>query len=376
MLLSLHSRNLFKLVYEPTFFGEILARLTETRKVQRFGRSTLMVSLPAEWVKEVGLQPGDSVRIEVREDGSLMIIPLKLEEKGGREREAEIKISTHTPESTLARTIYALYLAGFDKIIIRSISDEVYIRSQHMQSIRNMVRMLIGSEILEQSPSRVVIQMFVDVEHYSLDNLVLRVLTTLRTMLNYLMHAIRTLSEEPLKEVLELEYELDRIHALAVRAINVLSLQRSIPFMSEYRALIKSLEDIGDALYHASRILLEKPSIVKILSDVTGERFEELETALIYLLEIVYKAIETRNLSIASRAIDLSQEIHTYVSKLEMETLSKLSSQDEYASTKSFFEKLGLVCYHLQSAAELSFDIVLSLLGSEVDLSTIERKEK
>ncbi|TRM73754.1 histidine kinase, partial [Sulfolobus sp. E5] len=50
----------------------------EVRRVQKFGKSTLMVSLPAEWVKEVGLSPGESVYLEVDEDGSLKVYPPNL----------------------------------------------------------------------------------------------------------------------------------------------------------------------------------------------------------------------------------------------------------------------------------------------------------
>jgi len=64
--------------------------LPEVRRVQKFGRSTLMISLPAEWVKSVGLSPGDAVNIEVLEDGSLRLTPLSLTMKK-RERVLKIK---------------------------------------------------------------------------------------------------------------------------------------------------------------------------------------------------------------------------------------------------------------------------------------------
>jgi SpoVT / AbrB like domain. len=47
----------------------------DLRKVQKFGKSTLMISLPAEWVKSVNLKPGTSVYIDVDEDGGLKVYP-------------------------------------------------------------------------------------------------------------------------------------------------------------------------------------------------------------------------------------------------------------------------------------------------------------
>ena len=52
--------------------------MPEVRRVQKFGRSTLMISLPSEWVKSVGLSPGDTVGIEILDDGSLRLAPLSI----------------------------------------------------------------------------------------------------------------------------------------------------------------------------------------------------------------------------------------------------------------------------------------------------------
>jgi len=343
-------------------------RISETRKVQRFGRSTLMVSLPSEWVKKVGLKPGDSVRIEVREDGSLVIIPQSVLEKRAKGKEVVIKISKTTPEEILTRTIYAMYIAGFDRIVIESVDG--YILSSHMHAIRNIVRMLIGAEIVEQSTNRVVIQIFVDVEKYSLDNLVSRMINSLKSMLEYIALALKSGSEEPLREVLELEYELDRVHALAVRYTYVLNLLGGSPFLTEYRALIKTLEDIGDSLSYAAQTLIEKPDVMRVLSKTISDRIDELKTVLIYVLDIVYEALVEGDAFRASRAVDLAQESTTFVSKLETETIPKYTSVEEYIRVKSFFERLSHACNHMQAIAELTFDIVLGKVGRVIDLSS------
>ncbi|MEM2735030.1 MAG: AbrB/MazE/SpoVT family DNA-binding domain-containing protein, partial [Candidatus Bathyarchaeia archaeon] len=45
----------------------------ERRRIQLVGRSTLTVSLPASWVKRVGLKKGDLVLLSPEKDGSLRI---------------------------------------------------------------------------------------------------------------------------------------------------------------------------------------------------------------------------------------------------------------------------------------------------------------
>ncbi len=345
-----------------------MVRISETRKVQRFGRSTLMVSLPSEWVKDVGLKPGDLVRIETREDGSLLVIPYTMLEKKTKGKEVKIIISHSTPEEILTRSIYATYIAGYDRIVVES--AEHYILTQQMQGIRTVVRMLIGAEIVEQSANRVVIQVFVDTERYSLDNLVLRMLNSIKSMFDFLMISIKNRSTEHLKEVLELEYELDRVHALAVRYTYVLNLLGGAPFLTEYRTLIKSLEDIGDSLAYAAQVFLDKPELMEVISYAIRDKLDELKEILFYTMDIVYEALMKGDVFIASRAVDLSLETSRFISKLETEIIPKYRSLEEYIKAKSFFEKLALVCNHLQATAELTFDIVLGKAGHLINLAT------
>lgn len=350
-----------------------MVRISETRKVQRFGRSTLMVSLPSEWVKDIGLKPGDLVRIETRDDGSLLVIPYSILEKRVKGKEVKIVISHTTPEEILMRSIYATYIAGFDRIVIESI--ESYILTQHMQSLRTIVRMLIGAEIVEQTANCVVIQVFIDTERYSLDNLVLRMLNSIKSMFDFLAISIKNKNADHLREVLELEYELDRVHALAVRYTYVLNMLGGAPFLTEYRTLIKSLEDMGDALAYAAQIFIEKPELMEVISYALQDRLDELKEMLFYTMDIVYEALVKDDAFMASRAVDLSLETSRFVSKLETEIIPKYKSLEEYIKAKSFFEKLALVCSYLQATAELTFDIVLGKAGHTVNLAVRSSKQ-
>ncbi|MEM0175331.1 MAG: AbrB/MazE/SpoVT family DNA-binding domain-containing protein, partial [Metallosphaera sp.] len=93
----------------------------EVRRVQKFGKSTLMVSLPADWVKEVSLNPGESIYLEVDEDGSLKVYPPNLRTESVP-REMKVKISITTSPELMTRIIYSLYILGFDKITIETLN--------------------------------------------------------------------------------------------------------------------------------------------------------------------------------------------------------------------------------------------------------------
>ncbi len=326
-----------------------------------------MVSLPSEWVKAVGLKPGDIVRIEVRDDGSLIVTPVSLLEKRLKGKEVTIRINHATPEEILVRTIYAMYIAGYDRIIVES--SEPYILGQQLHAVRNIVRMLIGSEIVEQTANRIVIQVFVDVERYSLDNLIHRMLNTLKSMLDFLTITIVHAKPEHLGELQELEYELDRVYALSVRYTYVLSTLRCTPFLTEYRTLIKSLEDIGDALTMAANALKTRPSVLEKLSKYMEDRAEELKNMFFYVLDLIYEALTKNEVFVASKAVDLSQEVTRYVSKLEESLPTNMFTSEELVAAKHFFEKFKLVGNYLQGAAELAFDIALEKAGNLINLA-------
>ncbi|ADM27921.1 phosphate uptake regulator, PhoU [Ignisphaera aggregans DSM 17230] len=332
-------------------------KIVETRKVQKFGKSTLMISLPSEWVRIIGLKPSDLVRLEAKEDGSLVIIPQQILEKKSRGKEIKIVISSTTSEDILQRSIYALYIAGYDRIVIES--SEGRISHQHMHSLRTLIRMLIGAEIVEQTTDRVAIQIFIDTERYSIDGLIARMISSIKSMLEFLLSSIKTLSPEHLKEISEIEFEMDRVHALAVRYVNVLNILGATPFLTEYRALIKSIEDIGDALTQASQVFIDRPDLMEVIRNYIGEKLDELKLHISYTLDILLESLVKGDIFMASRAIDLAIEAIKFVSKMETDVVPKYKSLDEYLRVKSFFERLLLICYNLQTASELGYDIAI-----------------
>lgn len=82
------------------------------RKVIQLGGSTLVVSLPSKWVKDIGLQPGTEVSVE-EVSGKLMI--------GGDSttpvRETTINI-TKDSETSIRVLITNAYRAGYDRITV------------------------------------------------------------------------------------------------------------------------------------------------------------------------------------------------------------------------------------------------------------------
>src|SRR5512147_1594223 len=84
------------------------------RRIQCTGRGSYIISLPKEWVQDVGLKRGSEIAFNVEPDFSLNLIPRKIREKnsdnvGSKLKEYYISVDpTEDFESTL-RLIQSLY---------------------------------------------------------------------------------------------------------------------------------------------------------------------------------------------------------------------------------------------------------------------------
>ncbi|MDW8010968.1 MAG: phosphate uptake regulator PhoU, partial [Sulfolobales archaeon] len=235
----------------------------EIRRVQKFGKSTLMVSLPAEWVRAVDLHPGDSVSIEVLDDSSIRISPLSTERQV-RELTASITVGKNASESLLSRVIYAQYLLGADRIEI--LSEESVMPENIFRSLKNIAKTLIGVEIIEQSPNRIVLQILIDSSKYSTVTVINRMLELIKSMFEYIETYVVSGAAHLLTEVQEMEVEVDKLNALIVRQLIDLIRRRGTArqlgvrdsLATEYRNIAKSLEEVADALSEIAAILQER----------------------------------------------------------------------------------------------------------------------
>lgn len=234
----------------------------EVRRVQKFGKSTLMVSLPAEWVKEVGLSAGESVYLEVDEDGSLKVYPPNLKTESNI-KEMKVTIENNSVQGEMiSRVIYSLYILGYDKIDIET-KNGVF-TEDILRKIKDTIRNLIGLEIVSQTTDSIQIQSFLDPTKYTMNNLINRLSNSIKQMLHYLDLGIKESSRTFLQEVIELEREIDRLYYLALRQLLLAQMNRSLAYMIGVkriqivgnRILIKAIEEAADEISEIALDLL------------------------------------------------------------------------------------------------------------------------
>ena len=233
----------------------------EIRKVQRVGHSTLTVSLPRDWVRQVGLKQGGVVTLRLSEFGELIVTP-------GSEMESEdmtvckINADTCTDKELLSRMITGNYILGRDTIIISSSTE---LNPEQLTEIRNSTRRLSGLGIVEQTSNETVIQCFLDPSKFPITGLLSRLHKVSVSMLDTAIQALTDRKFSLALEVLELESEADRLYWLILRqifrAISKIPLSRHVGIESAthavgYRAVSKYLEEMADCSEAIANLIL------------------------------------------------------------------------------------------------------------------------
>ena len=115
----------------------------ESRKLQKTGGSTLIVSLPKKWIKKNNLKTGSEVRLIKQPDGTMTIDP------GNYNIKKKISTVTCNNEESqhLFRDLIGVYLAGATEI---KVVGNPRLTVKERKTIRKFSASVIGLEIIEE----------------------------------------------------------------------------------------------------------------------------------------------------------------------------------------------------------------------------------
>ena len=233
-----------------------MSMMMEARKVQKVGYSTLIVSLPKDWVEEVSLKQGDIVSFRRESDGGITVYP-------GLTRERDnfryvIDADLCDGPNLLTRIITANYLTGHDTIQIVSKKE---LSSRHLEEVRAVSRRLTGLGIVEQTLKSVTLQSFVDPTKFPIYGLMRRLQIILSSMLEQAVKSVVEGRMAMAEEVLHMEEEADRIYWMIIRQLLLAVLDRRVAkevgiegpmHVVGNRVIAKSLEQMADSASHVA----------------------------------------------------------------------------------------------------------------------------
>ncbi len=215
----------------------------EIRKVQEI-KGSLYVSLPREWTKRFGIVKGSLIIFEVSPDGVLVIRPWR--DVSVVEDSTELRKVSVIADQYLSRKLMSYYLLGFDLIEVK-IRPEV--GEVARKCIDEMLKLLPGLEIIEESKDTIVLQCFTDTSGSEVSKLIQRMINVVAKMLYSVLEYYETGKKECLEDILRRDYLVDRAYFLVVRGIRKALCSRANfnPLkLLDYRLLAMIIEQVGD----------------------------------------------------------------------------------------------------------------------------------
>ncbi len=227
----------------------------EIRKIISLGRSSLVVSLPREWLEFHKLKKGDAISISVRRDGSLVLSPVSLSEK--EDRHVEITIGKDEQFASLSRKIIACYLNGYKSIVVKS--DGVLSPSQQ-KGIRKVARMLY-LRIMEATSKYMYLEATLDEAKVSLNMSVRRMHSVTYSMCESVVKALEEGTLDVARSVYTLDDDVDHFSFFLMR---VLKKATQDPLLAEklnvdaadcldYQTLVNKIEHTADCASEIAR---------------------------------------------------------------------------------------------------------------------------
>jgi phosphate uptake regulator len=246
----------------------------EARSLVQHGPATLMVSLPAKWLKRNNLGKGDEIHVE--EKGEELVLKSK-----GKKIKKQIEINiTSSIESSIRAILTNLYRLGYEKITLNFSTEKI------LEIIEKETKnSLIGFEIIKRTKNNCVIENILEPSYDQFDN----ILSKLFLNIDDLFMAINSLSEGKKQEFESTERQIQAFDNFCRRMIN-----RDNQDEAQLKLAFQG------AVYHAQRELyfaLRVLSAIKIKSNFITDLSEDARN----LFNLLKKAKQTNEISILEK---------------------------------------------------------------------------
>ena len=220
----------------------------ESRKIMALGKSSLVISLPKEWLKINNLERGNNVTVTIQKDRSLSVHPSK--EVIERVNEVNLSIEADEPGEFIIRRVIGCYLNGYDTIRLKS---KNIFNVQQRSSIRRIVRSLY-MRIIESSANLVVFQTLLDESMASVQSGIERMHIITSSMGQDVLNAMKEWDEELARSVISLEEDVDQfmyfllrlIRSAATRPMLAKQLELDMIDCLDSQTLIHRIEQVAD----------------------------------------------------------------------------------------------------------------------------------
>jgi phosphate uptake regulator len=305
------------------------------RRLQRIG-SSLLVSLPKEWVDANNLEKSSQVEIETGQDS----ISISANKETRPTKELDITYPLPKEENIVA-DITGAYLLGYDIIQINS---KTTIPSEDREKIRNSMRRLVGMEIIEEDSSHINMQFLLDATTLNPEKILKRMSSLALGMYDDVSSGLILDDKSNLQTLSNRDVEVNRQYFLLVRLIRSTLVDRRLANVFnlenidvlDYRVAANLLENAGDSIVEISNFIYHS-SLSKEYSNKIYKVVKDFNT----LAEKSINAFTKPDRLLAIESISLHKKYEENLNSLKTSLGNKKDIPIDFLDLVYMFEKIA-----------------------------------
>lgn len=308
--------------------------MPETRKLQQIGGTSLYVSLPKDWTKQMQLKRGDEVTLTQQLDGSMSIHPTVVPEKP---RQVVLNVQDQASGQFLKRRIIAAYVDGFDSIQIKA--EKKFTDEQH-DIIREVTEALFGLEVIEVTSNSITIQCLLT-PRLPIEKTFQRIHRIISSMFTETISALREHDVNLAKSVSKRIQDVKRLRFVIYRTLKGLivfpgaiqQMEMSLIDSVDYIRILHRVTEIADNVNGIAESIVKLGE--KTFPEDILERVCETSSFTLNLYDKSVTALLNQDIQLANSILD---------STLDFENLWKLCSEADEKSEISSMALLYVYC--------------------------------
>ena len=305
------------------------------RRLQRIG-SSLLVSLPKEWVDANNLDKSSQVEIETGQDS----ISISANKEIRPTKELQITYPLPKEENIVA-DITGAYLLGYDIIQINSKST---IPGEDREKIRNSMRRLVGMEIIEEDASHINMQFLLDATTLNPEKILKRMSSIALGMYDDASNGLILDDKSNLQTLSNRDVEVNRQYFLLVRLIRSTLVDKRLANafnlenidILDYRVAANLLENAGDSIVELSHFIYNST-----LSKTYTKKIFDVVKNFNKLAEKSIDAFTKPDRLLAIKAISLHKQYEENLNSLKTVLDSKKEIPIDFLDLVYMFERIA-----------------------------------
>ncbi len=304
------------------------------RRLQKIG-SSILVTLPKEWVDANNLKKNAAVEIETGEN--TLSITLNPETRPTKDVVISYPLAK---EENIVADLTGAYLLGYDMIKIKSKST---IPIKDRDNIRNSLRRLVGIEIVEEDASTIQMQFLLDATTLNPQKILKQISTIVLGMYNDVMSSLTSNDRSNLQTLPSRDDEVNRQYFLLVRLIRSTMIDKRLANafnlenidVLDYRIAANLLEAVGDTIVELSTALYNAT-----LSQKDLKKIYEVTKNFGVMQEKAIDAFVNNDRKLAIEAISIHKKNQSKISSIRVSLENKSNIPIDFLDIIFMFDRV------------------------------------